>query len=323
MPSPGLASGGASPLRGLWAGHELPTGRPARTGALGSLSRKLAPYLMLAPALLLLLAVSAYPLYYSVRVSLESRTSVEAGRFIGLDNYSQLLHDPAFWSSLKVTAIFTLAAVTIELLLGLGLAVVLSPLEGRIARGFRVVLIMPMIIAPLIVGITWRILYQTTGPIAYIAAQLGFGNVDILGTSSTALPALIAIDVWEWTPFMFLILLAGLQSLPQEPYEAARVDGASPLRQFLTLTLPMLRPVLLVALLLRTIDAFAVFDQVYAVTGGGPGQSTEVLGLYTYDLAFRYTQIGYAAAVVFAMLLALMIVTTAIMHRLRRSRRWL
>jgi multiple sugar transport system permease protein len=311
-------------LRGLWAGVDLPAAPPPRpAGAAAQLTRRLAPYLLLAPAGLLLLAISVYPIYYSLRVSLESRTSATVAQFVGLDNYERLLSDPAFWSSARITVTFTVAAVAIELLLGLALALVVSPLEGRVARGMRVVLILPMVIAPLIIGITWRIMYQSTGPISYLAAQLGFGDVDLLGSGSTALPALIAIDVWEWTPFMFLILLAGLQSLPVEPYEAARVDGASRVRTFLTLTLPMLRPVLLVALLLRTIDAFAVFDQVYAVTGGGPGAETQVLGLYTYDLAFKYTQIGYAAAVAFAMLLMLLLVSVALMQGLRRSRRWL
>jgi len=311
-------------LRDLWADVELPAGRPPKpAGAAALLTRRLAPYLLLAPAGVLLLAISVYPIYYSLRVSLESRTSAQAAQFVGLDNYQRLLSDPAFWNAVRVTVIFTVVAVTMELLLGLALALVVSPLDGRLARAMRVVLILPMVIAPLIIGITWRIIYQSTGPISYIASQLGFGDVDILGSGSTALPALIFIDVWEWTPFMFLILLAGLQSLPMEPYEAARVDGASRVRTFLTITLPMLRPVLLVALLLRTIDAFAVFDQVFAVTGGGPGAETQVLGLYTYDLAFKYTQIGYAAAVAFAMLLMLLLVSVALMQGLRRARRWL
>jgi multiple sugar transport system permease protein len=312
-------------LRRLWDQIEIPRPLSSRMpSGMRRLLSRFSPYLMLAPAVLLLLSVSVYPIYYSIRVSLERRTGPGVAQFIGLQNYSQLLSDAEFWSSLKITALYTVVVVAVELLLGLGLALLVQPLAGRVARALRVTFVLPMVIAPIVAGVIWRILYESqTGPVSYLASQLGLGHVDVLNSSSTALGGVMLVDIWEWTPFMFLMLLAGLQSLPVEPYEAARVDGAGRLRVFFTITLPMLRPVLLVALIFRSIDAFGVFDQVYVVTGGGPGTATNVVSKYAYDVAFGNNQLGYAATITFAMILVLAIVVGALVLRLRRSRRWL
>jgi multiple sugar transport system permease protein len=275
---------------------------------------------MLAPAALLILGLTVYPLLYSVRISLERRTGFAEPEFVGLDNFERLLHDEFFWNALEVTAIFTFAAVTLELAAGFALALVVAARETRFTRWLRTIYLLPMIVAPIVVGIVWRLLYQAdSGAVPYLASLVGLGQPDILGTPGLALPALIAVDVWEWTPFMFLVLLAGLQSLPQEPYEAARVDGAGKVQIFFTLTLPLLRPVLLVALLVRTMDAFTIFDQVFALTRGGPGTSTQVLGLYAYENAFRFSQLGYGAAIVFCMIVLLALVSIVMIRALRRG----
>jgi multiple sugar transport system permease protein len=275
---------------------------------------------MLAPAALLVLGLTVYPLIYSVRISLERRTGFAEPEFVGLDNFSRLLHDEFFWNALEVTAVFTFGAVSIELVLGFALALVVAARESRLTRWLRTIYLLPMIVAPIVVGIVWRLLYQAdSGAVPYLASVLGLGQPDILGSPSLALPALIVVDVWEWTPFMFLVLLAGLQSLPSEPYEAARMDGAGRVQIFLTLTLPLLRPVLLVALLVRTMDAFTIFDQVFALTRGGPGTSTQVLGLYAYENAFRFSQLGYGAAIVFCMIALLALVSTLMIRTLRRG----
>jgi multiple sugar transport system permease protein len=306
----------------LWSGVDLPgAGRVGkRRSAWGAAIARAAPYAMLAPAALLILALTVYPLLYSVRISLERRTGFAEPEFVGLENFSRLLHDQLFWNALEVTAIFTFAAVTLELGVGFGLALVVAARETRLTRWLRTIYLLPMIVAPIVVGIVWRLLYQAdSGAVPYLASLVGLGQPDILGSPGLALPALIAVDVWEWTPFMFLVVLAGLQSLPQEPYEAARVDGAGRIQLFFTLTLPLLRPVLLVALLVRTMDAFTIFDQVFALTRGGPGTSTQVLGLYAYENAFRFSQLGYGAAIVFCMIVLLALVSIVMIRALRRG----
>jgi multiple sugar transport system permease protein len=188
------------------------------------------------------------------------------------------------------------------------------PLEGII----RSILIIPMIVAPVVVGIVWRLLYSSdVGLVGYVMQLIPGAPVSVLSSPALALPALILMDIWEWTPFMFLILLAGIQSLPQEPFEAARVDGASAWGSFTLVMLPMLRPVIMVAILIRAMDAFTIFDQVYVLTNGGPGTSTEVATLMVYKTAFRFSQIGYGAAMALALLALVMAISFAIVRALR------
>lgn len=301
----------------LWAGLAPPPPRPEpRAAGLRLATARLAPYLFMAPAALVVLALTIYPLFYSARVSLERRIG-RLSSWTGFDNYQQLLHDPLFWNALKVTALFTATAVTIETVLGLALALALSR-DSALVRRTRPLFLLPMIVAPVVVGIMFRLLYLSdTGAVSYIASLLGFEHFNVLSSESLALPAMVVMDVWEWTPFMFLMLLAGLQSLPPEPFEAARVDGAGPLRVFATLTLPMLRPVLAVALVIRTIDAFSIFDQVIVLTHGGPGVSTQVIGLLAYQTTFKFSQIGYGAAMVFAMLVLLVMASLTLLRVVR------
>jgi multiple sugar transport system permease protein len=275
------------------------------------------PLMLLAPTALFALAVTVFPLGYAVVASLQAFRFGRPVAFIGLLNYQNLLADANFRGSVATTLIFTGAATTVEFVLGMALALLLKddlPLEGIV----RSILIIPMIVAPVVVGIVWRLLYSSdVGLVGYVT-QLIFGQpVSVLSSPALALPALILVDTWEWTPFMFLILLAGIQSLPQEPFEAARVDGASGWSSFTQLMLPMLRPVIMVAVLIRAIDAFTVFDQVYVLTNGGPGTATEVATLMVYKAAFRFSQIGYGAAMALALLVLVMALSFAIARALR------
>ncbi len=280
---------------------------------------RLGPYLMLAPAAFLLLAVAVYPLFYSLRLSLDRRVG-SVSQFIGLENYSNLLSDPRFWESLKHTLIYCGVGISLELILGMALAIAVN--ESRLFAGrLRIIFLLPMIAAPVVAGVVWRLLYVSEGPISFLASKLGFEHLNVLGSSTQALPAVILVDVWQWTPFVFLFLLAGLQSLPDEPYEAARMDGASRWQIFTQLTLPLLKPVILVVLLIRVVDGLAVFDQVFVLTNGGPGTSTEVLGLYAYNQAFTFAQIGYGAAITVAMLVTMVIICVALTGLLRDRRR--
>jgi multiple sugar transport system permease protein len=277
----------------------------------------LLPYLLLVPSLVMLIAVTVYPLLYSARISGYAFRFGKETNFIGLGNYSQVLRDEHFWSSLGVTATYAFFAVSVEFLLGLGLALLLAN-ELRFRDFFRTVLIIPMIVTPVVVGVVWRLLYTSEfGVVSFVTRTLFGTNVTILGDPALALPALIVMDIWEWTPFMFLVLLAGLQALPQEPFEAARVDGASALQTFRDLTLPMLKPVILVALLIRTMDAVTIFDQVWVMTGGGPGESTEVVTLLIYRTAFKFSILGTAAAMVFFLMAAILAISLVYVRLLR------
>jgi multiple sugar transport system permease protein len=275
------------------------------------------PLLLLAPTALFALAVTVFPLGYAFVASLQAFRFGRPVGFIGLLNYQNLIADANFRSSLVTTLAFTFAATTAEFVLGLALALLLKddlPLEGII----RSTLIVPMIVAPVVVGIVWRLLYSSDVGLAGYLTQLIFGEpISVLSSPQLALPALILVDIWEWTPFMFLILLAGIQSLPQEPFEAAKVDGASAWGSFRLLMLPMLRPVIVVAVLIRAMDAFTVFDQVYVLTNGGPGTATEVATLMVYKAAFRFSQIGYGAAMAIALLALVMALSFAIVRVLR------
>jgi multiple sugar transport system permease protein len=210
-------------------------------------------------------------------------------------------------------------ATAIEFVLGLALALLLKdefPFQGVV----RSSLIIPMVIAPIVVGIIWRLLYNAdVGLFSFVVEALTGKSLSVLSSTTLALPALILVDVWEWTPFMFLILLAGIQSLPQEPFEAARVDGAGPWNVFVNLTLPMLRPVIAVAILIRALDAFTVFDQVFVLTQGGPGTATEVATLMIYKTAFRFSQFGYGAAMAVAVLVLVACFSAAVTRAFKGS----
>ncbi len=277
------------------------------------------PWLLLAPTALFVIALTVLPLGYSVVTSFREFRLGQAPAFVGLQNYRNLMGDANFLSSLGTTVVFTIAATGIEFVLGLALALLLKQ-EFSFQGIIRSSLIVPMAIAPVVVGIIWRLLYNAdVGLFSFAAQALTGHSVSVLSSTTLALPALILVDVWEWTPFMFLLLLAGIQSLPQEPFEAARVDGASVWNIFLHLTMPMLRPVIVVALLIRALDAFTVFDQVFVLTQGGPGTATEVATLMVYKTAFRFSQFGYAASMAVALLVLVMFFSAAITRAFRAS----
>jgi len=258
----------------------------------------------LAPTILVLVALTAFPtvslFYYSLnKWSLTNYTP----QWNGLGNYALLLFgDPLFWHTLKITIFFIVGAVSLEYLLGLAIALLFSgPI--KLVGFLRSLFILPMAVTPVVVGLTWRILYSPTfGLINYFTGLLGFAPRAWVDKASTALPALIVADVWQWTPFMFLMITAGLQALPPEPFEAAKVDGASSWQIFRYLTFPMLRQVMVVAILLRTIESVKTFDIIYMLTRGGPGTATQTMNIYTFYLAFEWLKPGYASAMAVAML---------------------
>jgi multiple sugar transport system permease protein len=290
-------------------------GRERRQGAGLDL---ILPYLLLAPSVLTVFGVLVYPLWNGIRASTKLYRYGRAVSDIGLDNYRRLWSDPEFLNSLWVTLRFVTVAVAIETVLGFALALFCAK-EFSGIRLLRTILIVPMVITPIVVAIVFRLIYANdAGMLTALSEALGGGQVEILSDPVKTFLGLIALDVWEWTPLVFLILLAGLQSLPQEPFEAAQVDGAGAWRTFVDLTLPMMRPVLAVAIVLRTIDAFGTFDQIFVLTRGGPGTATKLISLYGYEVAFKFQQTGYAAALFVTAGLLILALALAAVRLLRR-----
>jgi multiple sugar transport system permease protein len=277
------------------------------------------PYLLVAPAVAVLLALSIYPLLYIVKISFQSGSGDDA-RWT-LANFARLFSDSFFRDALLHTLIYAAVALTAEFLLGLGLALLVDrPLRGR--NVFRAVLLIPMMLPPVVVGVVWRLMFNPNfGAINGTLKSIGANTDSLTWTASPALALLsvIAVDTWQWTPFMFLILLAGLQAIPQEPYEAAMVDGANWRQTFFHVTLPLLKPAILIALLLRTMDLLRVFDQIFILTEGGPGFATETVSLYIYRAAFRFFDFGYAAAMSFVLLMLTNAISYAYIRLLQRQ----
>src|SRR5215208_6771735 len=262
----------------------------------------LLPVLFIAPSLAVLLSLSIYPLIYSVTISLQRETS--SGIVWGLGNFARLASDNFFLTAMVHTFVYAAVALTCEFLLGLALALLLNKqIRGR--GLFRASLLVPMMLPAVVVGVVWRLLLNPNfGAVNGTLRQFGINTESLTWTASPRLAMLsvIAVDVWQWTPFVFLVLLAGLQAIPQEPYEAALIDGSSRWQTFRHVTLPLLKPSILIVLLLRTMDLLRVFDQIFILTEGGPGFATETISLYIYRTAFRFFDFRYAAAMSFVLL---------------------
>jgi multiple sugar transport system permease protein len=282
-------------------------------------------FFLLLPLLLYIVLIAIYPLFFSFRISLFDYRLTDPNQtqtFVGLENYIRAFQDQTVLISLKNTLIYVAGTVSIELILGLALALLFSP-ETKLAQFIRSFLLIPMALPPLVVGLVWKSLYNADfGVIPYYLKQLG---IDVgsgpLGELSTAMPAIMLIDIWQWTPLLMVIFLAGLKSLPQEPYEAAYVDGASRWQSFTYLTMPLLKPTFLIAFLLRTVQSFKVFDTIYATTAGGPGQTTTVLNYHIYTVGLTFFDMGYAAAL--ANILLVMVTVLSVIYIMVMSRRQL
>lgn len=287
------------------------------------LSAEGAYLLMLAPLLIFVFIVAIYPLAFSFFISFFKYRLTDPDQtktLIGIANYQQAFKDPIVVGSLKTTMKFVVGTVVLELALGLGLALLFSA-ETRFMRFTRSFLLLPMALPSLVVALVFKALYNTEfGVIPYYLKQM---NIDVgrglLAELSTALPAVILVDIWQWTPLIMFIFLAGIKSLPTEPYEAAIVDGASRWQSFFHITLPLLKPTLLVALLLRTMQSFKVFDIIYATTAGGPGTSTTVLNFQIYKVGLTFFKMGYAAALANILLFIVAILSVLYVMTLERQ----
>jgi len=254
------------------------------------MSNKIVPYLFILPALLLTIGI-LYPFLLSLLYSLtDYHLGSPVTKFIGLSNYLRLFGSTYFWKSLGLTLGFAAAAVTVQLILGLCGAMLLdTDVKGiKIARSL---IILPLMMPPVVAALMWKVIMAPNGILNYLT---GLSQYSWLGSNSTALISILIIDTWIYTPFVTVILLAGLRSLPAEPYEAALLDGGSAWFTFRSLTLPMIKPFLILAALFRTIDSLKAFDIIYATTKGGPGSSTMLLQVKAYFESFRHYNMGYA-----------------------------
>jgi multiple sugar transport system permease protein len=283
-------SGNAPACRGFHNGFTM---------SLRQTLNRLTPLVFLAPAAAVTFVALLYPMLRSIWLSFHEwsiGTPPGSAKFVGLENYLWLLRDDAFWISVGVTLTFAAAVVTLEVVLGVALALALDR-EMRGMSAFRTIFILPMMVAPIVVGLVWRFMYnEQFGTFTSLLKTLGLPTVPWLSSPDMALISVIIADIWQWTPFIFILSLAALQSLPASAIEAARIDGATAWQSVLHIKLPLMLPVIVIAALLRLIDAFKVLEVIYILTEGGPGLSTEILSLHIYKTAFVSQQLGRASA---------------------------
>ena len=275
------------------------------------------------PSFFLLLLITTAPLVFLAWNSLQK---LDLGMpwisgFAGFGNYVKMGEDPRFWNSLGLTFLYTSSTVVLQILIGLSLALLVL----QIPRGqaiMRIAAILPIVLAPVVVGLFWRtlVLAPDFGLVDLVTRALGLGNYNWLGDPQLALISVIAIHTWQWTPFAFLVLLATLATLPPDVFEAARLDRANAWQRFWHITLPLIRPAIVMVIILRTMTALSAFAAIFAATGGGPGTSTEILNLYAYRTSFTELNIGYGSALAIVLLAITMLVSwTLFRHRRKGS----
>ena len=277
---------------------------------------------LLLPALALLVLTTTAPLVYLAWTSLHKLdlSMPWLSGFAGLDNYAKMGGDPRFWNSLGLTAIYTASTVLLQVVIGLALALLVL----QIPKGqgvLRVAAILPIVLAPVVVGLFWRtlVLAPEVGLVDMVTRSLGLGSHNWLGDPQLALISVIAIHTWQWTPFAFLVLLASLATLPPDVYEAARLDRATAWQRFRRITLPLLRPAIVMVIVMRTMVALTAFAAIFTVTGGGPGTATEILNLYAYRKSFTELSIGYGSALAVALLIVTILIS-AVLFAMRRAK---
>lgn len=291
------------------------------------MSNKLFKYVLLAPALLLIAATTFYPLLKSFWISLHKwdlKVSAEMGPFIGFDNYIRAFTDSQFWNSVGVTVIFSGFTVLFTIVLSIMVALLLSK-EKTYLSYLRVVLIIPFAMSPALIGYSWRFMLNSDYGLFdkiidfFIPA---ISDVVWLGTGLTAMIALISVVVWIWLPFMSLMFISGVMGMPREVFEAAQVDGATSLQTLFKITLPMLKPIILIATILMTMFSLKAFDPVVTMTQGGPGGSTEVLNFFIYKTGFRFFDMGYSSALGYILALITILFVIIYMRRLVKGDEW-
>ncbi|MFI6922558.1 carbohydrate ABC transporter permease [Nonomuraea spiralis] len=293
--------------------------RRARLGEPGT------AWLFLAPALLLLAGMLLYPILYTAWVSVSDfdLASFQPSGWVGWRNYEAVLHDPGFLDSLKVTGVYLVIALPLQMVLGFAIAFLLN-VAWRGRGVLRALFLIPMVVAPVVAGGVWRMLLDPLwGVVNYALGLVGVGPIEWIGDPTLAMASLIVIDTWRWTPFVVLIASAGIMALPGDVYEAAKSDGAGRWAIMRRITLPLLVPVMAAAFVVRWLGAVKMFDIALAATRGGPGNSTNVINLYIYEKGFRSLEFGSASSMATIVLLLTMLITFVLFRVTRRlENRW-
>ncbi|AKC08150.1 MULTISPECIES: carbohydrate ABC transporter permease [Rhizobium/Agrobacterium group] len=286
----------------------------------GSRPARLAPnyWPFVIPALVVISAVIVFPWVFTLWMSVHRWTLGQEQSFIGFDNYIRLASDVRFWESLWHTLIYTVLSVVAPLFLGTLAALVFDaqfPLRGFL----RGVFVMPMMATPVAIALVWTMMFHPQlGVLNYLLSFIHIGPLEWIYNQSTVIPSLVLVETWQWTPLVMLIVLGGLAAVPREPYESAEIDGANAWQKFRYLTMPMIAPFLMIAVIIRSIDAVKSFDIIYAMTQGGPGTASETINIYLYNTAFSYYDIGYGSAmavVFFIIIVALSFVLLMVRQR--------
>jgi len=271
------------------------------------------------PAVLVVLAIAIFPLIFSLANSFMSLRLVppRPSKFVGFENYIDLLGNERFWQVVKTTSLISFTSVAFQFVIGFAIALALVK-KVRGADFFRVSFLLPMLVAPVAVALVAKqILNPSMGPLNQVTTFFGFPNLPFLTDATWALGSLIAVEIWQWTPFVILLLLAGLQGLPDDVYEAAELENASPWRQFWGITFPMMLPISVAVIFIRIVESFKIIDTVFVMTGGGPGIATETLSLFAYQEGFKKFNLGYTSALSFLFLIVVLIISLVYLAILR------
>lgn len=279
---------------------------------------------MLVPTALLLLFTTVYPIsrslwlsFHTFNLSIPNAVPVP----VGFENYSRLMSDPNFLSSMRITTTFVVVAVTLELVLGLAVGTLVAH-QKWFAGAFRVVLILPFVLAPVAAGVLWRTMLNVSwGPVNWLLSLIGVPRQEFVGSAEQALGSLIAVEVWQQVPPVAFIVAAGIVALPSDLFRAAAIDGASPWQTFRRVTLPLLRPIIVVVLLLRVMDAFKVYDIIFTLTQAGPAGQTEAISYLIWKTGLRFFDVGYASAMSWALLLVVLAISVVFVRVLDQTRR--
>ncbi len=287
----------------------------------GSRPARLAPnyWPFVIPALVVISAVIVFPWVFTLWMSAHRWTLGQEQSFIGFENYVRLASDARFWESLWHTLVYTVLSVVAPLFLGTLAALVFDaqfPLRGFL----RGVFVMPMMATPVAIALVWTMMFHPQlGVLNYLLSFIHIGPLEWIYNQSTVIPSLVLVETWQWTPLVMLIVLGGLAAVPREPYESAEIDGANAWQKFRYLTMPMIAPFLMIAVIIRSIDAVKSFDIIYAMTQGGPGTASETINIYLYNTAFAYYDIGYGSAMAVVFFIIIVALSFVLLMARQRS----
>jgi multiple sugar transport system permease protein len=272
------------------------------------------------PALVVVVAVIVFPWAFTLWMSANEWTLGGSQTFVGFDNYVRLAGDARFWESMSHTLLYTALSVIAPLVLGTFAAVLFD--SNMPMRGFlRAIFVMPMMATPVAVALVWTMMFNPQlGVLNYLLKSTGLPEQSWIYDQSTVIPSLVMVETWQWTPLVMLIVLGGLASLPREPYEGAEIDGANAWQKFRFITLPLIAPFMMVAVIIRSIDALKSFDIIFAMTQGGPGTASETINIYLYNVAFAYYDIGYGSAIAVVFFVVIIALSLLMLHLKQRTK---